>query len=139
MKSTETFKNIILAKLHEMAAKDSLFKVAFHKATKNIDDCITYILNTVKASGCNGFADDEIFGMAAHYYDEDTIDPGKPIDCKVVVNHHAEPDPEPTPQSPTHSNRPTNEKIEPKPQSKPISNTAPKKSTPADFVQGSLF
>jgi hypothetical protein len=23
---------------------------------------------------CNGFADDEIFGMAIHYYDEDTIE-----------------------------------------------------------------
>ena len=54
---------------------------------KNIDDCITFILNYVKESGCNGFADDEIYSLAMHYYDEDDIDIGKPLQCKVVVNH----------------------------------------------------
>lgn len=54
---------------------------------KNIDDCITFILNYVKESGCNGFADDEIYSLAMHYYDEDDIDIGKPLKCKVVVNH----------------------------------------------------
>ena len=39
-----------------------------YKPTKNIDNCITYILNQVKKSGCCGFSDDEIFGMALHYY-----------------------------------------------------------------------
>ena len=52
------------------------------------DDCITFILNYVKQSGCNGFADDEIYSLAMHYYDEDDIDIGKPLtNCKVVVNH----------------------------------------------------
>ena len=41
-------------------------------------------------SGCNGFSDDEIFGQAVHYYDETDIEVGKPIDCKVIVNHHVE-------------------------------------------------
>lgn len=54
---------------------------------KNIDDCITFILNYVKESGCNGFADDEIYSLVMHYYDEDDIDIGKPLQCKVVVNH----------------------------------------------------
>jgi FixJ family two-component response regulator len=44
-------------------------------------------MNTVKNSGCNGFADDEIFGMAVHYFDEDIIEVGKPITGHVVVNH----------------------------------------------------
>jgi hypothetical protein len=30
-----------------------------------------------RKSSCNGFADDEIFRMAIHYYDEDTIEVGK--------------------------------------------------------------
>ena len=58
--------------------------------TKNIDNCITYILNQVKKSGCCGFSDDEIFGMALHYYQEDNIEVGSPLKCNVVVNHHVE-------------------------------------------------
>ena len=41
----------------------------------------------MKESGCNGFADDEIYSLAMHYYDEDDIDIGKPLKCNVVVNH----------------------------------------------------
>ncbi len=90
MKSTEHFKTIIQNKLEEMAANDALFAESFQKENKNIDSCITYILNRVKASGCAGFSDDEIFGMAAHYYDEDNIKVGKPVNAKVVVNHTVE-------------------------------------------------
>lgn len=73
--------------LDKRAQDDELFAVSYSKEGKNIDDCITYILNAVHKSGCNGFAADEILGMAVHYYDEDKIDIGNPIDCKVVVNH----------------------------------------------------
>jgi len=90
MKSTESFKLVISKKLEEMAATDPLFAASFKKENKNIDDCITYILNQVQKSGCAGFSDEEIFGMAAHYYDEENIEPGKPIGCNVVVNHSIE-------------------------------------------------
>lgn len=86
MKGTENFKQIIQNHLSEVAENDSLFAKAFAKENKNIDDCITYILNQVKASGCNGFADEEIFNMAIHYYDEDNLKIGKPVQAKVVVN-----------------------------------------------------
>jgi hypothetical protein len=76
--------------LEQRAANDELFAVAYRKPQKNIDDCITYILNTVQKSGCNGFSDDEIYSMAIHYWDEDDIDAGKPIDCQVIVNHTVE-------------------------------------------------
>jgi hypothetical protein len=32
--------------------------------------------------------------MAAHYYDEDSIEAGKPVNCNVVVNHAIELTPE---------------------------------------------
>ena len=48
------------------------------------------ILNWVKKSGCNGFSDDEIYGQALHYYQEDNIEVGKPMNCNVVVNHTVE-------------------------------------------------
>jgi len=90
MKSTEHFKNTIKAYLDKRANDVELFAVAYAKTNKNINDCINYILNTVQKSGCNGFADDEIYSMAVHYYDEDNIAAGNPISCHVVVNHTVE-------------------------------------------------
>lgn len=88
MKSTETFKKTISAHLDKVASNDSAFAEKLTADGKNIDDCITYILNQVKKSGFHGFADEEIYGMALHYYDEEKVEVGKPIDnANVVVNH----------------------------------------------------
>ena len=62
----------------------------YRNPAKNIDDCVTYILNYVQKSGCNGFTDGEIYGQAVHYYDENEIEMGKPIQCHVAVNHVVE-------------------------------------------------
>ncbi len=40
---------------------------------KNIIECVNYIIDQVKASGKNGFEDEEIFKLARHYYDEEDI------------------------------------------------------------------
>lgn len=90
MKVSEQFKSTIKAYLDNMAAVDSLFAPVYQKPTKNIDNCITYILNQVKKSGCNGFTDGEIYSQAVHYYDENDIEVGKPLQCQVVVNHTVE-------------------------------------------------
>lgn len=90
MKVSSSFKTVIQNHLNNMAASDPLFAITLKKPNKNIDDCIMYILNQVKSSGCNGFVDAEIFGMAIHYYDEDNLKPNKKITAKVVVNHSIE-------------------------------------------------
>ena len=87
MKGTRHFTRTIQNYLEERATYDPLFAVSYGKENKNIEDCITYILNQVQASGCNGFEDDEIYSMAVHYYDEDDIEVGKSISCRVAVNH----------------------------------------------------
>jgi hypothetical protein len=84
------FKNEIQTYLEQRAEYDELFARSYRNPLKNIEDCLTYILNYVQKSGCNGFSDDEIFGQAVHYYDETDIEIGNPIDCKVVINHHVE-------------------------------------------------
>ncbi|MDL2262983.1 PcfK-like family protein [Bacteroidales bacterium OttesenSCG-928-I21] len=90
MKATSHFKNTIKAYLDQRSESDVLFSFKYTSPKKNIDDCITYILNTVQKSGCIGFADDEIYSMAVHYYDEDNIEVGKPMNAHVVVNHVVE-------------------------------------------------
>ena len=91
MKSTAYFTRTILTYLEQRAETDSLFAESFTKTDKNIDDCITYILNTVQKSGCNGFKDIEIYSMAVHYYDENIIEVGNPMNgCQIAVNHVVE-------------------------------------------------
>ena len=90
MKGTEHFKQTIKEYLDGRAQTDELFAVSYAKENKNLDDCITFILNQVKASGCCGMTDDEVWSLAIHYYDEDNIDVGNPISCGVVVNHKVE-------------------------------------------------
>lgn len=90
MKSSERFKETIKAYLDKRAETDELFRAKYETTTRTIDDIVTYILNQVKASGCCGFSDDEIYSMAVHVIDEPDIEIGKPFDCNVVVNHHVE-------------------------------------------------
>lgn len=90
MKPTDPFKAAIQKHLESVAQKDQLFAETMKKEGKNIDDCITYIMNQVQKSGRQGFTDDEVYGMAVHYYDEDKIEIGKPIKAKVVVNQVVE-------------------------------------------------
>ena len=76
--------------LEQRAEEDALFAKNYRNPAKNIDECVTYILNYVKKSGCNGFTDGEIFGQAVHYYEENEIEVGKPMNCQAVVNHVVE-------------------------------------------------
>ena len=76
--------------LEQRAEEDQLFAKSFSNPAKNIDECVTHILNHVQKSGCNGFTDGEIFGQAIHYYEENEIEVGKPMNCQVVVNHVVE-------------------------------------------------
>lgn len=90
MKGTEQFTRTIAEYLNQRAMTDPLFAPNLQKPDKSIEECVTYILNEVQKSGCNGFADEEIYTMAVHYYDEDDIEVGKETACNVVVNHVVE-------------------------------------------------
>ena len=90
MRGTDHFKDCIKNYLDKRAQEDELFHTKYETTTRTIDDVVTYILNQVKASGCEGFSDDEIYSMAVHVIDEPTLEIGKPIKCNVVVNHHIE-------------------------------------------------
>ncbi|MGN8993109.1 PcfK-like family protein [Bacteroides clarus] len=90
MKGTDHFKRTIQMYLEQRAAEDELFAKNYRNPAKNMDDCVTYILNYVQKSGCNGFSDGEIYGQAVHYYDENEIEVGNPLQYHVAVNHVVE-------------------------------------------------
>ena len=87
-KGTDTFKTAIQNYLEYRAATDELFAPLFANPNKSIDECCKYIICEVHKSGMNGFDDDEIFGMAVHYYDENEIEVGNPPQCRIISNVH---------------------------------------------------
>jgi hypothetical protein len=90
MKGTEQFQKTIKAYLDDRALIDAMFAESYAKPNKSIEECCNFIFTQVQKSGCCGFADDEIYGMAVHYYDEDNLGEIKPIQGQVVVNHKVE-------------------------------------------------
>ena len=82
---------VIEAYINKLASVDPKFKKRVDNPAKNIDDCLTYIINTVKDAKKAGWADSEIFGMAIHYYDEDDIKLGSRNNpSSYSVNHVVE-------------------------------------------------
>lgn len=91
MKATSNFMKAIEAFIEREKQTDELFaKCVEEQPEKTIEGCVNYILKTVKDSGIAGWTDEEIFGMAKHFFDErDLKDPGA-IKARVVVNHQVE-------------------------------------------------
>jgi len=89
MKGSEVFKEAIKDYLRGEAKKNPLFLKTLKKENKNINDCLTYIFNQVKASGLVGYHESEIYKMAVHYYDEDDIVVGQPVTDGEVVSNRA--------------------------------------------------
>jgi hypothetical protein len=145
MKTTPAFKQTIRDYLVSRAMKDPLFAKIVQKPGKNMDDCITYILNTVKNSGCSGFTDDEVYNMAIHYFDEDNINVGSKMDCQVVVNHTVHLTEEEKAEAKVKAIEELKNEIKKKMRAKPTSTTVEKKEddkkivTETKPVEQSLF
>lgn len=90
MKGTKAFQETISQYLISRAENDPILSIKLANPSKSMEQCCTFIINEVKKSGCCGFSDDEIFGWAMHYWDEPEIEVGRPVNCKVVVNHVVE-------------------------------------------------
>lgn len=88
------FEKAIKTYLDNRAASDQLFAVKYESAKKSIEECCRYIVGEVKKSGREGFAHDEIYGMAVHYYDEENITVSGKNNCKVVITGETNPVPE---------------------------------------------
>jgi hypothetical protein len=84
MTSTEKFQQHIEQYLREYAQKEVGFSDKLNNPDKSIEKCCEYIISEVKKSGRNGFDNEEIYGMAIHYYDEKNIS-YKKVSCQKIV------------------------------------------------------
>lgn len=72
------FKEIIKKHLDTMASEDINFAARYALKTKSLDKCIKYIFQEAKKQAqndCSAIEDDIVFGWAAHYYQEDDVEP----------------------------------------------------------------
>lgn len=84
------FEKTIKAHLDKVAQGDAVFASKYEAKNKDIEGCCAYIVEEVRKSGRQGFADEEIYGMAVHYFDEGLEAPEGAVKCDVVVNHTIE-------------------------------------------------
>lgn len=104
MEKTKTPKQIIQSYLEERAKNDPLFASVYAKPNKNINECLDYILSEAKKRGnavC--MSDDEVFGLAVHYYDEDDIKVSKQTNYKAATSQAPKSDVGAAPQKETSS------------------------------------
>ena len=69
-------KTAIKTYLDARAANDPQFAERYSNPNKSLDECCKYITGEAFARAKNGTAvlsDEEVYGMAVHYYDEDNI------------------------------------------------------------------
>jgi len=88
MKSSNSFEDAIRQYLDQRAESDNLFAIRYASPSKSVTECCQFIINEVKRQGVNVMTNDEVFGLAVHYFDGDCTEEeiGKPINCKVVVS-----------------------------------------------------
>jgi len=86
------FEEAIASFLKERAKKD---KGLNGKLTdEKISGCCKYIIEEVKKSGRCGFADEEIYGFALHFFDENIEAPETETKVQVVINREIKITPE---------------------------------------------
>ena len=92
--ATENLKKpMIKAYLDKRAEEDSLFAPKYANEKKSIDECCSYIMGEARKRGnAVAISDEEVYGMAVHYYDEDDIKINRlPAGEKTSVSSSAKP------------------------------------------------
>lgn len=71
------FETAIKTFLDNLANEDAAFAETYQKPNKSISECCQYICQEVekhrKGAKCVACSDEEVYGLAIHYYDEDNI------------------------------------------------------------------
>lgn len=89
-KGSDRFQQVIMNHLTELAKSDKQLAEGMADPKKSISECCDYICGEVSKSGRQGWADDEIYGMAVHYFTEIDVNVNENKVSKVVVNEKIE-------------------------------------------------
>lgn len=84
MEATDNFKATIKKYLDVKASSDELFAKVYSNEKKSLSECIKFILTEVRKSGKCAMSDDEVYGIAIHYYDEANVKVDDDVSVRVV-------------------------------------------------------
>lgn len=119
-KATCLFEVALKKRLDEVAEKDATFRVAYEKPNKSLKECANYIIGEARKKANKGvfvLSDEETYGMAIHYYDEDDIK----VEAKDAVNVKvAMSDEKPQPKKAKRGRKPKAEKKVEQPEPAPV-------------------
>ena len=91
MKKTKELKNKAFADavksyLDRRASEYKMFAESYANQKKSIAECCNFIISEVRKQNRTAMTDDEVYGLAVHYYDEENIKVSTNIPtCRVVV------------------------------------------------------
>jgi len=93
-RATKAFQDTIRKYLEERAKTDTRLSERLHMEGKTIEECCDYIVSEVQKLASDsqmiGLSDDEVYGLAVHYYDEDDLKAPKNTNFSVIINHDIE-------------------------------------------------
>lgn len=87
-KLNKEFVKVIREYLEKRSEDDKLFCEKYKSSEKTVEQCCDYIIEEARKKGarCVAIMDEEVFGMAVHFFDEDDIQPVNPTsDASVIV------------------------------------------------------
>ena len=80
------FVEAIKSYLDRRASEDKMFAESYANPNKSISECCNFIMSEVRKQNRTAMTDDEVYGLAVHYYDEENIKVSTNIPtCKGVV------------------------------------------------------
>lgn len=71
------------------AKQDEAFAKNYAKENKSFDECLKYIKSEAKkqaSNGCVMISDEEVYGWAVHYYDEDNIKVDQNVKAEMTTS-----------------------------------------------------
>lgn len=83
-----TFEKIIKDYVEKFAQGDAVFASKYEKSGKDIEGCCRYIKSEARKqaqNGCAAIKDDEVFGWAVHFFDEEMTAPKDSPRAEVKV------------------------------------------------------
>lgn len=103
-----SFETAIKKYLDDFAKKDKAFAEKYKNPDKSVSECCKYIMKQVEdankdRSRCVAVTDENVYGLAVHYYDEADLKVEEPK-SKIEVSHK--------PDEPKKTRKPRTKKIE---------------------------
>lgn len=72
--------------LQERCLAEPAFAIKMANPSKSMEGAVNYLCNEIKKSGLCVVEESMVLGILSHYFDEENVDEGAPVNCNIVVS-----------------------------------------------------